>query len=269
MRVLYYNIVIMIILLFLGNNKLFSQYLDTPLNPAKDKVQGWNGFIFGLGQNFQSGEYYVDCEDCIFDGGVNTGFTLGYSYDRRPIEWLKYGIAIYYDNSGIKNTFSETELVNFQLENSDIKEKVPVKFKHNSDVDLHLLTAMPYLKFEPFNWYFFRLGLGVSYILSSKINHTKELLQNTATLSNGSVVTIKISDSDENKVTIQDSPIRELNSIQWNLIPATGFKFNFSETTYLLTYIQYNIPFTNISEQGKDYKINEWRLFLELGFKIH
>jgi hypothetical protein len=267
MRLLYFNIVLSI--LFMINIDIYAQFVDTPLRPAKDKVPGWSGILVGVGQNFQSGEYYVDCEDCIFDGGVNTGFTVGLSYDRKALDWLKYGVAVFYDYSGIKNSFTETELIPFELDNSGIKENIPIQFRHTANVDLHLLTAMPYIKFEPLSFYFFRMGFGAGYIFNSHLTHDKELMQNTATLSNGAKVSVSIPGSSSNKVTIQESQVNEINSLQLYLMPATGLKINFSETTYLLTYVQFNLPLNNISEYGSNYKINQWRLFFELGFKMH
>jgi hypothetical protein len=267
MRLLYIKIYICLFCSFSIN--LSAQYTDTPILPAKEKVPGYIGFIVGLGQNFQSGEYYVDCEDCIFSDGVGTGVTLGASYDRLIFPWLKYGIAVFYDYAGINNSFIETEIIPFELPNSSIKENIPVQFRHTANVDVNYLTAMPYLKVEPVKFFFIRLGFGVSYIFTSNIKHDKELLQRNHTLSNGATVNIRIPGTNSYKVNIQDSEIRELNAVQMYLMPALGLKINFSETTYLLPYFQYNLPLTNISEFGKDYKINQWRIMFELGFKLH
>ena len=267
MRLLY----IYIVLLISGSCILSSQtaYIPTPLQPAKERVPGYLGFIIGFGQNFQSGEYYVDCLDCIFEDGVSGGFTFGISYDRVATSWLKYGIAGFYDYSGISNSFRETEIIPFELENSGIKENIPVQFRHTSDIDLHYLTAMPYIKIEPANFFFFRIGFGASYTFASSLKHEKELTQREATLSNGATVSIRIPGTDGYKVTIQDSEVRDLNNLQLYLMPALGLKINFSATTYLLPYFQYNMALTDISENGKDFRINQWRLFLELGFKLH
>ncbi|GAB1371514.1 hypothetical protein MASR1M45_15760 [Candidatus Kapaibacterium sp.] len=265
MRLLYIIIVSMILFQITA----LSQYVHTPLIPAKDKIPGWNGFMIGLGQNFQSGEYYVDCEDCIFDGGVGTGFTLGASYDRKATDWLKYGIAVMYDYSGIQNAFSETEQIQFELENSGIKENININFRHTAQSDFHFINFMPYLKFEPWNFFFFRMGFGGALLLDSRIVHEKELMQRTVQLSNGAIVTVRIPNSNSDKVTIQDSQVQEVSNFNLYLMPASGFKIDFSETTYLMTYLQYSLPLNNISEFGKDYKINQWRIFLELGFKVH
>lgn len=267
MRLLYIYFIATIIV---GSQSLlYSQYIPTPLGPAKDKTPGNLGFIFGMGQNFQSGEYYVDCLDCTFDGGVGTGFTLGIAYDRVAMPWLKYGIALLYDYNGIKSSFLETEMIPFELQNSGIKENIPVQFRHSSEVELHNLITMPYLKTEPFDWMFFRLGLGLSYIFANNLTHDKELLQRQATLSNGATVMIRVPGTDGYTVNIQDGPINPINNLQAYLMPALGFKINFSQTTYLKPYFQFNLPLNTISDNGKDFSINQWRLFLELGFKLH
>lgn len=248
---------------------LLSQYIPTPLGPAKDKEPGYIGIIVGMGQNFQTGEFYVECPDCIFENGVGTGFTIGASYDRVLLPWLKYGIAAFYDYGGIKSSFLETELIPFELQNSGLKESIPVQFRHTASVDINSLIAMPYLKIEPTNFFFFRMGLGLSYIFSNNITHDKELLQKQATLSNGATVSIRIPNHDGYIVNIQDSQINGLTNFQLYLMPAIGFKLNFSPTTYLKPYFQFHLPLSDISDFGKDYRINQWRILLELGFKAH
>lgn len=267
MRLLYIYFIVAILIAVQVD--LSAQYIPTPLGPAKDKVPGYIGFIVGFGQNYQTGEFYVDCPDCIFENAVGTGFTLGASYDRVALPWLKYGIALFYDYSGIKSSFLETELIPFELQNSGLKEDIPVEFRHTANVDFHNLIAMPYVKIEPVDFFFIRLGFGLSYIFSSKIKHDKELLQKVATLSNGATVSIRIPGIDGYKVNIQDSQVSDLNNLQLYLMPAIGFKLNISTTTYLKPYFQFNLPLSDISGYGKDYRINEWRIFLELGFKAH
>lgn len=267
MRLLYINIVILLVSVSILSSQ--TVYDPTPLMPAKDRIPGYIGFIIGMGQNFQSGEFYVDCLDCVFEKGVAAGFTVGISYDRVALPWLKYGIAGLYDYSGIKSSFVETEIIPFELKNSGIKEDIAVQFRHTGDIDLHYLTAMPYIKLEPVKFFFFRLGFGASLVMGSAIKHDKELLQQEVTLSNGTTIYISIPGNNSYSSTIQNSEVRNLNSLQFFLMPAMGFKINFSETTYLMPYFQYNIPFTNISDKGKDFKINQWRLLFELGFKVH
>ncbi|MBX3042799.1 MAG: hypothetical protein KIT33_12860 [Candidatus Kapabacteria bacterium] len=267
MRLLYIYIVIIFSLTFASLGQ--TPYVSTPLMPAKDRVPGYFGVLIGLGQNFQSGEFYVDCSDCIFESGVGTGFTIGAAYDRVALPWLKYGIAGFYDYSALSSTFRENEIIPFELENSGIRENINVQFRHTADLNIHNLTAMPYIKMEPFSFMFFRLGFGASYIFSSSLKHDKELLQKEATLSNGAVVTIRIPGRTGYRVNVQDSEIRQLNNLVLSLMPALGFKINFSETTYLMPYLQYNVPFNDISDEGQNFRLNQWRFFIELGFKLH
>lgn len=265
MRLLYFYIVLLIIFQI----KLFSQsYIETPLTPAKERVPGYIGFLIGFGQNYQTGDFLVDCLDCTFEDGVRGGFSLGIAYDRLALPWLKYGIAGLYDYQGINSSFRETEIIRLELENSGLRENVPVQFRHTANLDIHNLTVMPYIKLEPASFFFFRLGFGASYIFSSSLKHDKELLTKEATLSNGATVNVKLENGD-NKVNVQNSEIRELNNLQFLIMPALGFKINFSETTYLMPYFQYNLPLSNVSENGNDFRIHQWRLFLELGFKLH
>lgn len=268
MRLLYNYI--LILLLATSVIQAEDKFTSTPLMPAKNKTPGYSGIFIGAGQNFQSGKYFVDCKECEFENGVASGFLIGIFYDRKALSWLKYGISGAYNLSGIENSFVEFEKIHLQSDNSGIDEDIWLQFRHKSEVKINMLTAMPYIKLEPFDFFFFKTGFSLSYIFNSNIKHEKELMQNEVTLSNGATIIVSIPDfEDSNKKTIQDSEIRELNSLQYAISLSSGVIINFSPTTFFSPYFQYNLPLTNISESGDDYKINQWRIIFELGFKIH
>ncbi|MFA5513003.1 MAG: hypothetical protein WC313_11200 [Candidatus Kapaibacterium sp.] len=266
MKVLYIYIAAILLATTLLNAQ--DPNISTPLRPAKEKVPTYIGFIAGMGQNFQSGEYYVDCADCIFENGVKAGYTIGIVYDRLIGSGFKYGIAGMLDFSGLSNSFIETELVSFELPGTGVNENIPVRFRHTSDISYSQIIGMPYIKYEPASFFFVRIGLGASYIFGSSLVHDKELIQHQARLSNGMLVSITIPGTNDTKVNIQDSEIRDLNNFQIYLMPAIGFKINFSETTYLQPTLQYNIAMSDLSNQGKDFRIHQWRLLFELGFRL-
>ena len=103
-------------------------------------------------------------------------------------------------------------------------------------------------------------------MISSSLKHTKELLQNTAVLKTGEIVSVEILNSG-NIAEIRQTKAFASNSFQFSLEPALGFDFQIYDNYFLSPIFQYSIPFTKIADND-NFKVSSWRLFLELRYRF-
>ncbi len=228
------------------------------------------GMYIGFGQNLQSGKIFPECIDCTFEKGNKFGFTAGVLYEYRLFNSVYLGSAIEYNSLGIDAFFTEIEPVPIQIpinENDYYIENANVKFQHEANLSIHNLSLVPYIKYQPFNFMFIRLGAGIGYNLSNHFVHKKSLAQSTYTLSSGEIVSLRVPNATKNTI-IEDTELAQNNPFQIYLNSALGFNINFSEKLTFSPIFSYSNAFMNISERGENPKVNYWRILLELRYDI-
>ncbi len=254
-------------LFLLSSMALYSQRYSDPLTavPAYENRQDLGVFV-GLGQNWQSGDMFAQCEDCVFSGGTGFGFTLGALYEYYLWENFAFGVASTYRYLGFTAEFREIITKDhLYTDNGLIRETVNLRFKHTADVDIHNVSIAPYIKWTPWEFIFIRAGLGIGANISTNIKHTEELDQKTARLSNGEIVFIK---NNSSKQYVQDTEIPDLKSLQIYFLPSIGFNIPFSEDVTFSPVFEYGLSLTEVSTFGNGLKINNWGVLLELRFKL-
>lgn len=257
-------------IILIPNNKLYSQS-SSPLYVVEHIPNiHFLGFYIGLGQNFQAGKIYPECIDCSFEKGNKFGFTTGALYEYRLSSLFFLGSAIEYNYLGINAFFSEIEAVPIEIpinNDSYYTEIANIRFQHEANVNIHQLSLIPYLKFKPFDFVFLRLGIGLGYNISNTFTHQKTLDQNSYTLSNGEIISLRVPNSDKNTI-IEDGKIAQENPFQIYLNTAIGFNLNLSDKLTFSPIFSYSNAFTNISDKGDNPKIHNWRILLELRYDI-
>lgn len=269
MKLLLKIFVISFLFLFCISNSIsqIKKKEDTPLVPTEQKRTEIGGFI-GLGGNSQSGTYITDACQCEFDKGRGFGFTIGAIYESEIVRRLRWGGALAYDLRSFWASYMEREAIEYKSEINGRKENVNVLFRNRSDVGISFLTLMPFVKYLPSKFLFFRLGLGASLVLGSSQLHTKELLDKTAKLSTGEIVETYIPGVDGNVATVEDGEFPQVNSLQFSMEPAIGLNFPLGEKLNFSPAFQYSIPLTKFSENGSDIKLSAWRIILEFKYDI-
>ncbi len=254
---------IYIVITIFSINTVFSQISD-PLTPSIPKKPKEAGVFIGLGGNYQIGTSYVDCEDCKFENGNKFGYTFGINWEDFLINnSIKYGFALVYDDLSIKSSFREREA--FEYENN---RYIGVNFRHTSDINSSALAIQPYLKFIGFDFMFIKISPSISYVLSSKLQHEKEILDESVLLPNGENVKILFPETNSNKIILEDNDYRDVNSLQIGLATNIGFDFKVDNNYYLSPQFFYYYPFSKYSNYGDNFKISNWRILLELRVKI-
>lgn len=263
-----YTYKLIIILIILGiPNYLFSQGKNTPLMPEKIFYKNQVGLFIGLGSNWQSGSYYVDCIDCEFEGGSGFGFTVGGLYEINTMGDFRFGLMASYDIMSTETSFIEIEPFQFYSEAYKQNIEIPIQFRHLSDLDLSYFNISPYAKLEMFDFMFIRLAFTAGFPISSNIKHTKALIDDFAQLQTGEYVEI-ILENGEKEAVVQDSDYEPLTSPIFTIDPAIGINIEISERTYFSPGFMYRVPMTVTSENGENFMLNSWRIFFELRFTL-
>ncbi|MFP4527745.1 MAG: hypothetical protein ACLFQX_04280 [Candidatus Kapaibacterium sp.] len=245
-----------------------AQKISSPLNPVKGPEPEQAGLVVGFGQNYQSGSFLVECEDCLFEGGVGFGWTFGGIYEKQFTEGLRYGAMLMLEGKGIESTFQEHEPVEVNSEATGQPETVNILFRHTGEVSATALTALPFVKWAPSDYFFVKLGPTFSYVMSAGIKHTKELMQETVRLSTGEVYDLSGVDG-SNSMVVEDGDFPEVNALQIGLSPMVGLNIPASEDVFLSFVYQHVVPLNNFSEYGEDFKIGSWRILFELRFRLN
>ena len=247
---------------------LISQDLSSPIMPADIPKDSYLGFVFGVGQNYQSGKFFVDCENCEFENGVQTGITFGLTYKREIIKNLNWGAMLLYDSYNIESKFKETEVFKYEFAAEQDAVNIPIEFRHIAKADFSMLSLNPFIEVTPLSFLFARIGFNAGFVVGANINHQKELLTRKAKLENGVTVDIKLADSKETIEVVEDGEFPEINSFQMALTPMIGFIIPFSKSVFFSPYYLHRIPLNKMSEFGEDFKVNSYRIMLELSFKL-
>ncbi len=226
----------------------------TPLTRKDTRAQKDYGFILGLGQNDQGGKQYVLCPDCIFEGGAGFSFSLGMLYEQELFRNFRLGGQVIYNDFSFTSRFSVDEI----HQDPESGTYIPIKFSHEARFTLNSLTAAPYIKFYPWNFMYFRLGMPIAYMFNNNVRHDKDLESNSVTIGG---MEYKI---EGNNSTVEDGPITNFNQLQLFLSPVIGFDFRLSRNMYLSPLFEYYIPLTELSQFGDASKVRNWKLVFEL-----
>lgn len=261
---LFKNIKLNLLILFLCCNSIsFSQqFIATPLEPAKQPTQRETGLFIGLGPNWQSGSFNSICNCPAFEDGTKFGFSVGGIFEQDLSSQFQWGGLLLYNNLNIMASYKQYELIEATSQTNNTTELTKIPFRQAANADFSAFSLVPYFKWSPLDFLFLKIGVSASYIFYSNLNHTKELLQTSARLSNGETVSIKTEHG--TLETIYDGAFPGLNAVQFGIEPMLGFNFNLSKNVYLSPGFQFSVPLTKLTSNGDGFSVNYWRIFLEI-----
>lgn len=266
---------ISILLIFLSSLSLFSQN-DSPLNPYKRKIANLQdvGLMLGFGQNYSNGDHYVDCDDCLFNGGTGFGFTLGLYYEREATSWLWYGVLVRYDNLSIESKYVDNQL--FKIKDTD--RYIPIPLEQKAVMDLSFINFTPYVSMKIAKWFNLNVGLNTGFNMSSNILHTETPITSSDNTildpSTGNRYKIsEITNPDPNKTgkdkyTLMDDELPEIQSPYLTLYTNFAFPIEFENESKLIPSIGFDFPLGEISTFGNDFNIGTWRIFFSYSYPL-
>jgi hypothetical protein len=253
--------------LLLPLSTLISLAQDSPVEVSGGSNRTEAGLMLGLGQNIQSGSYFVDCEGCEFMDGTKFGYSLGFFYEYSLNQNFLIGAMGIYDDMSIVSSYIEIEPV--ELQNTSLGNNiVDVAFRHESEFGLSSFSIAPYIKWNFTKNFFIRSAFAAGFATNSSLSHSKSLLDRFITLSNGEVVEVTLEGSDDNTAILQDGDAEGVNDFYMAVLPAIGAEFGLSKRATLGSSFQYNIPLTTVYENGDSFGINQWRIFVEFSYAI-
>ena len=267
---MYKYFIILVIILLTYTSK--SQKLNSPIDPVKNITPTSQniGVLIGLGQNYANGDHYVDCQECVFNGGVGFGLTLGAYYEREATNWLWYGGLIRFDILGIESKFIENESV--EVDNGNKNFIIP--FEQTASSSLNYFNFTPYVSFRPFSWFRLNTGLNVGLNISNNLQHTKKPLKNEVIdPTTGDVYEISVINPDStktgsNKYELMNGKFPEINSPYMTLYFNFGFPITFKNDSQLIPSLSFDYPISNVSNFGKNFNIGTWRLNLAFSYPL-
>ncbi|MBK6291164.1 MAG: outer membrane beta-barrel protein [Ignavibacteria bacterium] len=256
---------ILILACFLAMGTLHAQVnvMDSdPIAARKRLVYSQVGAFVGLGSTTQGGTFTTDC-NCDFTGGAGAGFVAGLMFERLTRSQFTWGVTLGYDSRGLTGRFREEEGV-VQTSPSGRSFTVPITFLNEAQLDLNVLTAMPYVKHHFFDLFFARLGASVGYVFSSGLSHTKTLETETVTFPNGEVATVSLPGGEGTSVSLQNGPLADLNSVQLGIVAGVGMEIRLSKKMFLSPTVQFLFPVTSISAQGAGFSVRSLQFSAEV-----
>lgn len=220
------------------------------------------GVFGGLSNNIQGGTFNTAC-NCTFEGGGGTALTGGIVYERLTRSRLTFGGMLAIENRSMEARFQEIEGLLQRSPSTGREYNVPVTFRNIGETSLTYLTLTPFLKYDLFDAIMLRVGPAISYIVSSNITHTKQLMSETVTLPGGEVATVRLPGQDGTSVVLENGEVPQLNALQISASAAIGAEIRLSKKVFLSPVIQYLQPFTTVSERGDGFTVRALQLLVE------
>lgn len=252
------------ILLLVAAQNVFAQtnVLESdPISARKLVVYDLFGGYIGVSANRQVGTFLTDC-NCEFTSGGSSGFMAGATFERLTRSRFYFGATAGIEYRSIEARFREREGV-VQRSASGQEYTVPVNFLNTADVSLLYATLNPFVKVKAFESLIFRLGPSLSYVASSSLRHQKELLDAEVTFPNGERATVRLADTDETSVVLQDGPIEDLSAFQIGIHGAVGLEFKFGTTFFVSPLLQFVQPLTSLGARGDGFGIRSMQFLVE------
>jgi len=257
--------------------EIFSQKFASPIHPGTEERNKIVGVLMGFGQNMQNGNSisYVNCDSCEFMNGLDFGYTVGVTYEEQLsantesiFRYFNLGGLLHLSNRNITSSYRERTPQYFP----EYDITFPLMFRHTNKTSITTAGLMPFVRFNPFKYVFVKLGFDFSYVLNNNVRHDIELLDRRKTLPNGEVVDVFIPTANPNRKTysrtVQDSEIKDINNLQMSLVPAIGGNIYFTDKLFITPSFYYFKSLNNMSEFGKDFRIDAWRLNVELKYNF-
>ncbi|MGA2298383.1 MAG: hypothetical protein ABSG15_12630 [FCB group bacterium] len=248
---------------------LIPTYSQNLLNPAEVQPPTSHsnyGLFFGLGMNYQSGTYSTSGCKCEFNNGKGKDYLFGALFEKEVLNSVDLGIALGFNFKSLISSYISIENLDFTMNNTGIKESVRLHFRYKAESNFTYLPVIPYLKWQPVEIIFFRLGLNASVLLYSNLKHTKEMIDTSAMLSNGERISVSFSDG-SNVLILENNKFKDIKSIIFFLEPSLGFNINIYKNIIFSPVFQSSLPLTKIDNSTDKFKLLNWKIIMEFRYE--
>ncbi len=252
---------------------------SSPLELGRRVVPDVVGIVAGPGFYAQSGSFATGCP-CTFTGGVGAGLVVGLMYEKNLLapnaNWrlgtINIGARLMYEDRRINAAFREYENVRVQsLAQPSQFFTVPILFRHLAEASFPTFTLTPYLTWNPLTIGIFQpfvqVGLQGGFIASSRLTHTKFVLDRTVRLPNGEEAEVNFSATESNRIVVQDSTFAPLNTFQLAASLTVGTDIPLGTRFRISPMLQYLLPLTTINPPG-DFRMTAWQILVALKMNL-
>lgn len=230
--------------------------MASPLELGRQQIPEIIGIIVGPSFHSQLGKFDTGCP-CTFEQGGANNFVFGLSFDKNLISYgagtkggLWFGARLMMETRNIVAAFTEFEKV--PVQSLAVREQsfpVDIPFRQEGSLRFTMLTFTPNVSWYPFGRIFVQGGIQAGLVLSSRLQHTKELKVNEVELPNGERAIVQFKDTDSNILLIEEGEAQRVNSFQLGISLATGIDIPIGERFRLTPMFHHVIPVTALMER--------------------
>ncbi len=231
------------------------------------------GVELGLGLHREQGNFQAICE-CTFEDGKGSGLLAALTFNL-PLdyEWsigLKAGI----DFKSFATTADVVDVTSIRYEQNDSVAQGRIRYQRNGDIAATYFTVAPAVKYQFFRGGpFVQAAAGISFLMSSKFTHTRELTSTSAELLDpsgnptGQVITdVTFQKTGTREETLEDGEIANIKGLRLGILLTGGYDIPVSDKAILSPMLTYDFPLSTVrDDMAQDWKIST--LLLSVGLK--
>jgi hypothetical protein len=230
------------------------------------------GVELGLGLHREQGNFQAIC-NCTFEDGTGSGLLAALTFNL-PLdyEWsigLKAGIDF-------KNFATEAfivDITSIRYESNDSVGQGRIRYRRDGDVSATYLTVAPAVKYQFFRGGpFVQAAAGISFLMSSKFVHKRELTSTTAELLDssgtvlGQITDVTFQKTGTREETLEDGEITNVKGLRLGILLTGGYDIPISDKAILSPMLTYDLPLSTVrDDRAEDWKISS--LLLSVGLK--
>lgn len=254
--------------LFFLIQPLFSQIdiSPSPLGPGIGEIQRELGIFFGLGASWQTGEIFASCDCPAFSGGGKSNYSFGLIYQQDIASNFSFGAKTSLWVLSNYASYNQKEPIELTSQSGEVF-LVQILFGQRLNLDISYLTFEPFLAYRPFPFMYLRIGGRTALPLSSKILHTKGLLQKTVRLDNGEVIDLTLKSGNQS-IELENGKLQSLVSPYFSLQPELGFNIHLGGNIFASIGFLQGIPLNKTATRGNNFKMYFWQILIDIRYAI-
>jgi hypothetical protein len=230
------------------------------------------GVEVGLGLHREQGSFEAAC-NCRFQDGTGSGF-LGALTFNLPLDYdWSIGIKAGIDFKGFDVETMIADTATIRDEATDEVSQGIIRFRRNGTINATYFVVAPAVKYQFFRGGpFVQLAAGISFLMSSKFVHHRELTSSTVDLldGNGNVIgqlqDVVFENTHTREETLEDGEIANVKSLRLGALLTGGYDIPVSDKALLSPMLTYDFPISTLrDDRAEDWKISS--LLFSVGLK--
>jgi hypothetical protein len=229
------------------------------------------GVELGLGLHREEGNFQALC-NCTFAEGTGSGLLAALTFNL-PLdyEW-SLGVKAGIDFKGFTTEALVVDVATIRYQNNDSVGQGRIRFRRNGDIAATYFTVAPAVKYQFLRGGpFLQAAAGISFLMSSKFVHKRELMSTSAELLDvdGNVIAVipdVAFETGTREETLEDGEIESVKGLRLGVLLTGGYDIAVSDKAILSPMLTYDLPISTVrDERAQDWKISS--LLFSVGLK--